>query len=94
MTIGCISGLRYIPLVGLIAFAALRAIADPLPVATSQKTVAHGFSFPEGPAVSRNGRFLYCVNVQKAWISRVALRKGDVNDSTRDWARQWRHVGA
>lgn len=48
------------------------------------ETVATGFDFPEGPALSKDGRYLYCVNVHDANISRVDLKTGQV---ALDWVQ-------
>jgi len=37
-------------------------------------TLAHGLKFPEGPALSPDGRTLYAVNVQSSAISRLDLK--------------------
>lgn len=47
-------------------------IADP----TTQRTLARGFQFPEGPVLSPDGKTLYCVNVQSNAISRLDLKTG------------------
>ncbi len=47
-----------------------------------QATVASGLTFPEGPALSPDGQYLYCVNVQGPDISRVDLKTGELK---KDW---------
>ena len=44
--------------------------------------LATGLLFPEGPALSPDGRFLFCVNVQAAFVSRLDLHAKTL---TRDW---------
>jgi gluconolactonase len=50
--------------------------------AASSRTLATGLSFPEGPALSPDGRYLYCVNVQSADITRIDLQTGEFK---KDW---------
>ena len=52
------------------------------PVSPMYKTLATGLNFPEGPSLSPDGRWLYCVNVRDADISRIDLKTGEFK---KDW---------
>ncbi|BDI28383.1 hypothetical protein CCAX7_004340 [Capsulimonas corticalis] len=46
------------------------------PTPPKQRVLARGLKFPEGPALSSDGQYLYCVNCESSAISRIDLKRG------------------
>jgi gluconolactonase len=68
--------------VGLATASVVTNAAQP-PASKAPRVLVRDLKFPEGPAVSPNGHYLYCVNVQANYITRYNLKNGEYE---RDWA--------
>ena len=67
----------------LLAYAPQAAEKKAGPTPPKQRVLAAGLKFPEGPALSSDGQFLYFVNCESSAISRIDLKRGK---SEYEWA--------